>query len=367
MATIRERRTNSGEVRYHAQVRLKGHEPQTASFTRKTDARKWAESTEAAIREGRHFPNSEAKRHSVSEAIDRYLREVMPRKKPSTQHPQTLLLEWWRQQIGDHTLADVKPPLIIEKRNYLLSTKGGHGKTRSNASANRYTAVLSHVFSIAILEWEWTETNPFRKVMKLEEPPGRVRFLTQKERDDLLEACKASEEPLLYPVVVVALSTGMRKGEILGLRWGIVDFERHLITLLDTKNKDVRSVPLVGLAHSEMDRLAKVRRLDTDLCFPGKKLPSGEVLLVNIRAPWEAARKESGLQNFRFHDLRHSCASYLAMNGATDREIQEILGHRSTVMTRRYSHLSQNHTRGVLERMNEGIFGPASAGAKGGA
>ena len=159
----------------------------------------------------------------------------------------------------------------------------------------------------------------------------------------------------------------MRKGEILGLRWGTVDFERHLITLLDTKNKDVRSVPLVGLAHSEMDRLAKVRRLDTDLCFPGKKLPSGEVLVVNIRAPWEAARKESGLQNFRFHDLRHSCASYLAMNGATDREIQEILGHRSTVMTRRYSHLSQNHTRGVLERMNEGIFGPASAGAKGGA
>lgn len=355
MASIRKRTKKDGSASYRVDVRLKGFPPQRATFSRLTDARKWAGQTEAAIREGRYFKTTEARKHTLKAAIERYKQSVLPTKKDGQK--QKAQLDWWSDELGDYTLADVSPALLGESRDKL-------SEDRSPATVVRYLAALSHVFTIAVNEWGWLEDSPMRKVRKPKEPRGRVRFLSEDEkgpngeiiegeRTRLLNACKESKNPYLYTVVVLALSTGMRQGEILNLRWPDVDLQRSRMILHETKNGERRVVPLLGLAQQLLNEHSKVRRLDSDLLFPGRnhKRP------VFIRTPWLEAVKAAGIDNFRFHDLRHSAASYMLMSGASLGEIAELLGHKTLQMVKRYSHLSDVHAAGVVGRMNERIFG----------
>ena len=188
-------------------------------------------------------------------------------------------------------------------------------------------------------------------VSKLEEPKGRVRFLSREERTRLLDACRKT--PDLYTIVVLALSTGARRGEILGLRWRDVELKRSVIVLHDTKNRDRRVLPLSGPALAIMQERSRVRHITTDRVFPNLRRPEAE---YNIRRCWPEALEAAGIEDFRFHDLRHSAASYLAMNGATLAEISEILGHRTLAMVKRYAHLTDSHVSKVVARMNEAIF-----------
>ena len=246
MANFEERKLRDGKTVYRVRVRLKGHPVETASFERKTDAKKWAASTEAAIREGRHFKTSESKRHTLGELIDRYRDSVLPQKGESMQKNQWTQLEWWKGRLGDQLLADITPALIGEHRDLLLKEKGERGKKRSPSTVARFMAALSHAFSIAVKEWGWMDDSPMRKVSKPKEPRGRVRFLDDDERGKLLTACQESEQPYLYPIVVLALSTGARKGEILNLEWGDIDLQRKVAILHETKNDDRRALPLAG-------------------------------------------------------------------------------------------------------------------------
>jgi integrase len=191
------------------------------------------------------------------------------------------------------------------------------------------------------------------KVRKPKEPRGRVRFLSDDERHALLAACQQSRNPHLSLVVVLAVSTGGRRGELLALTWQYVDLKRGLLTFHDTKNGESRSVPLTGAALDLMRQHAKVRRLDTSLVFP---TPTGEKPL-GMRDAFENAVQRAGIVNFHFHDLRHTAASYLAMNGAGLREIADILGHKTLAIVQRYAHLTEAYTRSVVERMNTAIFG----------
>ena len=206
---------------------------------------------------------------------------------------------------------------------------------------------------MAIKEWGWVEDNPLRKVTKPKESRGRVRFLSDEERTRLLVECKKSESQYLYIAVVLALSTGGRRMEILGLSWNDVDFNRGIITLHETKNGDRRVLPLAGHALELMKQHKKVRHVTSNLVFPGKNINNP----VDLRTPFETVLKRAEITDFRWHDLRHSCASYLAMNGASLAEIAEILGHKTLQMVKRYAHLSDAHTSKVVARMNEAIFG----------
>ena len=199
------------------------------------------------------------------------------------------------------------------------------------------------------------EDSPMRKVTKPREPRGRVRFLSDEERIRLLESCKESSSPYLYPVVVLALSTGMRSGEIMGLTWDNVDLNRGRAILHETKNGERRAVALKGHALELLKELGKVRRIDSNLLFPAKETKTTKP--IDLRKPWEAAVQKTELHDFRFHDLRHSAASYLAMNGASLAEIAEVLGHKTLQMVKRYAHLSEGHTARVVESMNQKIFG----------
>lgn len=363
MASIRKRINQDGSISYRVDVRLKGFPAQRATFARLTDARQWGKNTEVAIKENRYFKTAEANKHTLSDLIDRYIRDVLPTKpkdKTRIRH-----LEWFKAEIGSFTLADITPAKIVECRDKLLTEVSVRTKKkRAPATVVRYMAALSHAFTIAVNEWGWLDDSPMRKVKKPALPRGRVRFLSEDttgndgkriagERTRLLRACEQSTNPYLYTVVVMAVSTGMRQGEIMGLTWNDVDLHQGRATLHETKNGERRVVPLTGKILEILREHAKVRRLDSDLLFPGKS-PAKP---MDLRAPWLAALKKAGIKNFRFHDLRHSAASYLAMNGASMAEIAEVLGHKTLQMVKRYSHLSEAHAAGVVARMNERIFG----------
>ncbi|HAT8370924.1 site-specific integrase [Legionella pneumophila serogroup 1] len=351
MANIEERIGKDGQLRYRVKVRLKGFPTQQATFERKTDARRWAQQTEAAIREGRHFKTTEAKRRTLAEMIDRYIKEVIPHK-PKNSKNTVLHLKWWQEELGQYSLADVSPALIAEKRDKLASGITTRNRLRTPSTVVRYLAALSHAFTMAVKEWGWIEDSPMRRVTKPKEPRGRVRFLSDDERSLLLNECKKSESQYLYIAVVLALSTGARKMELMGLRWKDIDLNRHIITLHETKNGERRILPLTGHALELINQLAKVRRLNCDLVFPNHKFTKP----IDLRTPFETAVKRAGITDFRWHDLRHSCASYLAMNNASLAEIAEILGHKTLQMVKRYAHLSDAHTSKVVARMNEKIF-----------
>ncbi len=351
MANIEKRKNSDGDFKYRVKVRLRGHPAQTATFDRITDAKRYAQVTEAAIREGRHFKTSQSKKRTLTEAIERYGKEYLSGRGRQARN-QTKQLEWWLSKLGAYSLSELTPALIIQQRNALVGSSQAKGRTVGPSTANRYLATLSHLFSVSVNEWEWMDSNPVAKIKKLKEPRGRVRFLDDEERSALLSACRKSENPMLYPAVVLALSTGARKMEILGLRWKDVDLVAGRIICHQTKNGERRSLPLHGHALAELTRLEKHKEASSSFVFPSwdKARP------MDIRKPWERAARESKLEDFRFHDLRHSAASYLAMNGASLSEIAEVLGHKSLQMVKRYTHLSETHTSKVVARMNEKIF-----------
>jgi len=346
MATIVRRPGKNGQISYRAQVRRKGAPPLSATFTKLTDAKKWIQITEAAILEGRHFKTIEAKRHTLADLIERYLVEVMPQKRPRTSYTQTLYLIWWKAQLGYALLSDITPACLVAYRDRLAP---GHAP----ATVNRYLQTLSAVFTVAVQELSWMDENPLCKVRKAKEPRGRIRFLSDDERARLLDACQRSRNKYLYTIVILALSTGARKGELLSLHWSDIDLKRGILIFRETKNGETRAVLVSGYVLAILAQYAKIWRRDISLVFPNS---TGEKPL-DIRDAWEYAVERAGISNFRFHDLRHSAASYLAMGGASLAEIAEVLGHKTLQMTKRYTHLTESHTRGVVERMNQTIFG----------
>ncbi|MBM3192006.1 MAG: site-specific integrase [Chlamydiae bacterium] len=351
MAAIQKRTQKNGKTTFHVRIRKRGFPTQCGTFSNISKAKEFAQRVEASMKEGRYFKTVEAKKHTLAELIDRYMDTVLP-KKPKSVDKQTLQLEWWKKHLGYCLLSDLTPSLIAEYRDRLGKEVTVRGSQRSPATVVRYMAALSHVLTVGCKEWEWLQESPMSKVTKPQEPRGRVRFLDDEERMRLLEACKASSNPYLYLIVILALSTGMRFGEMIHLHWKNIDLENKRIILEETKNGERRAVPLVGHALDLMTTYFKNRRRDTDLLFPGKDPKK----VTDIRFPWEKALQDAMITDFKFHDLRHTFASYLAMRKATLTELRSLLGHKSASMTARYSHLSEAHGMAVVSDMTQDIF-----------
>lgn len=352
MASIEKRISSSGETSYRVKIRLKGYPTQTATFTKLSLAKEWVARTEIKIKDGKYISEIKAKKHLVSDVIDRYVKTVLVHKK-SIKQDWNSQLNWWNNKIGQYTLADVTPSLISEMRDILLKENGSRGKPRSHATINRYLTTLQCVFSIAVKEWELLDINPFFRVKKLQEPRGRVRFLSKEEREKLLEECKKAENPYLYPAVIVALSTGARKMEVLGLKWADVDLEGERAVLHDTKNGERRGLSLIGEVKKLIEELYNNRKPKDVYVFSsmdGKKP-------FDITRSWKNAIKRADIKDFRFHDLRHTTASYLAMQGKSSGELAEVLGHKTLQMVKRYAHLSDEHKKSLTADMNKTIFG----------
>lgn len=358
MATVQKRKNDDGTTSYRVMVRLKGYPQASATFDRLTDAREWAAKTESDMKGGRYFGASKLK--NLDDLCDKYKAAVSANLKSWSEVERRL--DWWRAKAGKEMLGAITSVRIAEWRDELLATPKKFGGKRSPADVNRTIAALSSAMTYAVKELGWIERNPCARVTKQKEAGGRIRFLSDEELPVLLEAVRASAHPDLLPAVLLALTTGARKGEILGLRWSQIDFKRRAITLShgETKNNSGRALPLSGEIVEILQARNKVRKIDDDRVFPPTE---GKKELV-LREPWKAALVLAGIDvrmatrnsrhinrdrgrnepvmtsDFRWHDLRHTAASYLTMAGVSAIEVARVLGHKTLAMSLRYSHLA---------------------------
>lgn len=354
MATIIKRITASGRVVHRARIRMHGYPEQNATFKTVKEAKDWSKITEAAIIEGRHFADKKAKRRTLAQAIDRYTDDNLPKLSSSEQANRARHLKFWKKHLGRMTLAhlcnDAEP--IRQAKKKLSRNKTKRGALRAPATINRYHASLSKLFTCT-MRWGWAASNPMRLIEKGREPDGRDRFLSEDELTALLKATAASRDPYLDIFVKLALTTGGRYSEVMGLTWANVSFDRATLTFRKTKNKESRTVPLVEPAMTAVATLYESRRTDTDLLFAWSKPDRPK----DIRRGWSNAIAAAGILDFTPHDLRHTCASYLAMNGASPSELAAVLGHKTLAMVKRYSHVSEVHTADLVRKMAEKRFG----------
>ena len=342
MASIDARKGRNG-LTYRARIRTRG-EIRTATFRRKTDAMQWARETESRLTRNKYVPDTEAQRRTVANAIDFYLDEILPDKpRNKDARSKTSRLKWWRGEIGDNKYLVLKPESIKRRLSQL-------GRRLKPQTVVHYRNTLSNVYTELNRTYHWSRYNPVRDV-----PPPRVknqrsRFLDEDEITRLLDACRDSQSDSLYDVVVLALSTGMRFSEILGLQWTDVDLKRGSITIGDSKNDESRVVPLQGEARKRLRQ--RVSRFKGNWVFPSQDgcKPAA------IRGGWNNALSRAQIENFKFHDLRHTAASYLAMNGASMAALAEILGHKTLRMVKRYAHFTEAHTSELVQRMNREMF-----------
>jgi integrase len=223
------------------------------------------------------------------------------------------------------------------------------------ATVNRELALLKHMFSMAV-KWRRVKESPTKDVKGLKGEGRRVRYLMPEEVQTLISNCK----DFLKPIITVAVHTGLRKGELLGLRWPQVDFEQGIISVLDTKNHESRYVPMDETVKGILKGIKNVP--GTDLVFSnrnGKQIDSAFLYL----AFYEALNR-SGITDFRWHDLRHVFASTLVMQGVDLNTVRELLGHKDLKMTLRYAHLAPNYKSkavNVLDRVFDMSLNPPQA------
>jgi len=334
MANI-TKRTGKRGISYKVQIRLRGVS-RTETFGSLAEAKRWASIEEGKIRSSRS-PLAVYQDHTVGDLIDKYITSVLPKKKCA--HIQKPQLEWWKSKIGHLNISEVSPSILTSLRDEL-------SQRLASGTTNRYLAALSHVFTVGMKDWSLVEHNPLSRIRWMKEPKGRERFLSAEEIDRLLPVCKRSTSDGLYLFVLMALSTGCRKSEILGLKWSSVNFSRSVIELKDTKNGDTRTVPIPSF----LVTLLKERKdaSTTQEVFPHRF----------IQKSWETAIRKSGLEGegVVIHTLRHTVASQLIMTGTDLFTVGRILGHKDMKSTQRYAHLSTEHMATALERMNSKLW-----------
>lgn len=327
MATITKRAGKSG-VRWRAQIRRKGYPSQVQTFGSKADAEAWVRQVESLMDKRAFVPLGEAENTTLYEALERYLTEVTPHKKGKRQEAARIdLLK--RMTISEYHLTSLRSSDIAKFRDNLLAD----GKAPT--TIRNLTTIISQVYEKARTEWGMEGLrNPVRGLPMPKHRPGRNRRLVRHkdaakdEEARLLQAAAASSSPWMKPVIIVALETGMRLGEILSLQRNHVDFKKRVAHLPETKNGAARNVPLSTRAMTAIkDAPASVG----GLVFP--------IDVVKFENSFRTIRKKAGLEDFRFHDLRHEATSRLFERGLQLEEVAEITGHKTWNMLRRYTHL----------------------------
>lgn len=391
MATIRERTKIAGGKTvpvFHVQIRMAGFPPRTGSFPTRRLAERWATTIEAEMIEGKHFRSVEARRRTVTDAIYRHFTDELRLPKGLTDRAAISAhvkaeraagrepkfddiitrvgrLLWWHDRIGGLKLADVTSAVIVQQRGELergtfvrakphLKHSIKHGESapeyeRSAGTVRHYLNALSAVLTRARKEWRWLSHNPFEDVTRPSAGKKSIRFLSEPERKRLLE--QTVKDPQLHCFVVVALAITVRAGDLTKLVWRDVDLAEGCL-LLRTSQK---SEPRIAWAQGEALRLLRAhdphRRGENERVFISEKGKR-----YRYRKPFLAALAAAKVEEFTFHGLRHSSATYLARAGATEQQLKAIGGWKSNVVSR-YVHLAAEDSKAVVQKMNEKILG----------
>ena len=328
--------TPSGK--WKALVRKQGWPTTAKTFRTKRDAEDWARRTEDEIVRGIYITRSSSEHLDLSAALDRYLTEITPSKKPSTQAGEKRKAATLRTRLGNYSLASLaaNPEVVARFRDERLA------EGLKPNSVRLELALLGHLFTIAIKEWRLgLVRNPVANIRKPSPGSGRDRRLTEDEEKSLRTAVGAHSNPMLRWIFEIAIETGMRSSEISGLRLRQVDVKRRLVRLRNTKNEDARTVPLSKKAVSAFEEAIAnpVRPKGCDLVFFGEPGKDGMRRPYNFNKVWLNIKTTLGVADFRFHDLRHEAVSRFVEAGLSDQEVASISGHKSMQMLRRYTHL----------------------------
>lgn len=318
MATIRKLRG-----RWQAQVRRKGLPPRAKSFDTRSDAEKWARNLEAEADRGSVLADTRlAENMTIRELLERYLEEVTPTKRGASAESYRLKAMIGRS-IAHRTLAMLKPEHIAVYRDERL-------EAISPGTVLKELNVLAHAIDVGRREWGINiQQNPCRMVRRPKPPRGRDRRLKPGEEERLLSASDAGRSLWMRPLIVLALETAMRQGELLALEWSDIDEERRLAHLDLTKNGDARDVPLSRRA---LEALAELKTLKVD----GRVVPTTRSA---VGQAWLHLRARAGSDDLHFHDLRHEAVTRLLERGLNVIEVSTISGHKELRMLQRYSHL----------------------------
>ncbi len=316
MASFRLRGT-----RWQARVQRNGFPAEVQSFITRQDAEKWARSIEVEMDRGLYISSSEAQRTTMAALIDRYCREVLPTMK-GEKEDRIRLMAIRRHKICALPLSKLTPTVLGRYRDERLMLV-------SSGTVIREFAYFSSIINLARREWGISMENPVSKVRKPASPQGRNRILNQSERGALLLAIKPEgrRSPWLEPIVIFALETGMRRSEILSLKWKDIDLSSRMATLETTKNGERRVVPMSSKAHGLLQGLPRH--------ISGQVFPMSSCALA---ACFNRATARAGIDNFRFHDLRHTAITQLAERLPNLIELAAVTGHKSLKMLQRYYH-----------------------------
>ena len=312
-----------GSKHWLARVRTKGFLEQSRTFLTKADAERWAKEIEVAQQRGLFFDRSVSERTLINDLIAKYRAEVLPTKNGrGFEYALRRLSEFF----GVYAVANVTSAQIADYRNMRL-------KTVSNATVRKEMSLLSRMLDLGAKEWGVIiPANPCKMVAMPAEAKGRDRRLMGDEEKRLLEACRASgSSPELEAIVITALETAARLGELLSLTWADVNFEHCTAYLAETKNGESRTLPLSTRAVSTLKALP--RTLHKNRIFWRWSASN------NIAKQWHKACKKAGIEGLHFHDLRHEAISRLFERGLNIMEVSTISGHKTLDMLKRYTHL----------------------------
>lgn len=329
MATI----SKSKHGTYRAQIRRTGQTPVSKSFKSRQEAEIWARMTESELDRGIYVNRSDAERITLAELFQRYLIEVSLTKKGYKQERIRLLKI--QNIFGHYRVLQLQSKHIAAYRDARIR------EGKSPSTILNELSLISQVIDTAIKEWSIPiPINPCKFIKKPKVSNGRNRRLNDHEERSLLTACKASRAPLLYPLVIIAIETAMRLGELLSLTWTNVDLNKRIAYLPSTKNGTPRTVPLSMKASETLKTIP--RCIDNGRVF---WTWSASDSVVNV---WRRTCSKAALDDLHFHDLRHEATSRFFERGLSIMEVSSITGHKTLQMLHRYTHL---RTESLLEKL----------------
>lgn len=309
---------------YGKQVRL------STGKDKKKSAEKVYHKVMNEVAEGKWFEKPHGENKTFSEMMKKYMDEHSIIKKRSTSRD-TASLKHLLPFFEKYTLSVLtQQPALINQYKVERLKSGAAPST-----LNRELALMKHAFSLAEREWQWVQSNPVKKTSMEKEKPPKDRWLTSDEEKSLLSVMPQ----WIQDVTLFGVDTGCRRGEILSLPWKCVDLQKRVVTIFGQKTGEWRGIPLTERLHemlSVRSTTIKVRPLPNDVVFTN---PLGMPLNIHeLRWSFEEALKKACIEEFRFHDLRHTFATRLAQNGVDLFTIQKLLGHKSYATTQRYAH-----------------------------
>ena len=321
MATIRQRQNKSWQVI----IRRKGFPQQSKVFNKKEDATKWARGIEAECDRGWTKNYTQLDNTLFSDLIRRYLEEISPMKKSYERELSRLKLI--NKHFGQFSLSQLNPEKVALFRDLRLA--GG----LSGATVIKDINSISHIIEVAKREWGYHALeNPAKLIRKPKASAHRIRRLTQEEEDILLRGAKRSRSLMLEAIIIFAMETGMRLGEILSLAWS--DINKSIAIIHQTKNGESREVPLSKKALLAINKLPKNIH-DRRVFWNWNSVSSFQSL-------WQRLMKKSNISNLRFHDLRHEAISRLFEKGLNVMEVSTISGHKNLQVLKRYTHIKSS-------------------------